>query len=131
MICNAEGYVGDIPMQQCIGFSPALTDLLTACPGFATEVVEFRECGKKPPLRKVRFHNASNDGLGSSISKLRNLATWLILPVVICLSQRLSHACVGITCIPVNCEWLGKSVIVYLIVQPTRITVVTLELIRA
>ena len=44
-------------------------------------------------------------------------ATWLILPVVICLSQRLSHACVGITCIPENCEWLGKSVIVYLIVQ--------------
>ena len=59
------------------------------------------------------------------------MATWLILPVVICLSQRLSHACVGITCIPVNCEWLGKSVIVYLIVHPTRITVVTLELIRA
>ena len=58
-------------------------------------------------------------------------ATWLILPVVICLSQRLSHACVGITCIPVNCEWLGKSVIVYLIVHPTRITVVILELIRA
>lgn len=26
-------------------------------------------------------------------------ATWLILPVVICLSQRLSHACLSITCL--------------------------------
>ena len=25
-------------------------------------------------------------------------ATWLILPVVICLSQRLSHACLSINC---------------------------------
>ena len=25
------------------------------------------------------------------------LATWLILPVVICLSQRLSHACLSIS----------------------------------
>ena len=44
-------------------------------------------------------------------------ATWLILPVVICLSQRLSHACVSINdFILWNCEWLIKSVIVYLIV---------------
>jgi hypothetical protein len=27
---------------------------------------------------------------------LEGIATWLILPVVICLSQRLSHACVSI-----------------------------------
>jgi hypothetical protein len=26
------------------------------------------------------------------------IATWLILPVVICLSQRLSHACLSINC---------------------------------
>ena len=32
--------------------------------------------------------------LGSGI--LEGIATWLILPVVICLSQRLSHACVSI-----------------------------------
>ena len=43
--------------------------------------------------------------------------TWLILPVVICLSQRLSHACLSINkSILWNCEWLIKSVIVYLIV---------------
>ena len=43
-------------------------------------------------------------------------STWLILPVVICLSQRLSHACLSITVILGNCEWLIKSVIVYLMV---------------
>jgi len=41
----------------------------------------------------------------------------LILPVVIRLSQRLSHACVSINnSILWNCEWLIISVIVYLIV---------------
>jgi len=55
----------------------------------------------------------------------------LILPVVICLSQRLSHACLSISVILWNCEWLIKSAIVYLVVFTTRITVVILELIRA
>ena len=44
------------------------------------------------------------------------VVTWLILPVVICLSQRLSDACLSITFILGNCEWLIKSVIVYLMV---------------
>jgi hypothetical protein len=49
--------------------------------------------------------------------RLLKIVTWLILPVVICLSQRLSHACLSINnSIPWNCEWLIKSVIVYLIV---------------
>ena len=30
---------------------------------------------------------------------LHKAATWLILPVVICLSQRLSHACISINCL--------------------------------
>ena len=60
------------------------------------------------------------------------IVTWLILPVVICLSQRLSHACLSINnFILWNCEWLIKSVIVYLIVLTTWITVVILELIHA
>ena len=46
-----------------------------------------------------------------------NIVTWLILPVVICLSQRLSHACLSINSIPWNCEWLIKTVIVYLIIE--------------
>ena len=46
-------------------------------------------------------------------------ATWLILPVVICLSQRLSHACPSTSLrTKRNCEWLIKSVMVPLIVTP-------------
>ena len=43
--------------------------------------------------------------------------TWLILPVVICLSQRLSHACLSINFfIQWNCVQLIISVIIYLMV---------------
>jgi hypothetical protein len=46
------------------------------------------------------------------------VVTWLILPVVICLSQRLSHACLSINKFVLwNCEWLIKSVIVYLMLN--------------
>ena len=45
------------------------------------------------------------------------ISTWLILPVVIRLSQRLSHACLSINNFVLwNCEWLIISVIVYSIV---------------
>ena len=44
-------------------------------------------------------------------------ATWLILPVVICLSQRLSHACLSISIIQRNCRRLIKTVMVYLMVH--------------
>ena len=46
-----------------------------------------------------------------------NVVIWLILPVVICLSQRLSHACVSISIIRRNCEWLIKTVMIYLIIE--------------
>eukprot|EP01139_Manchomonas_bermudensis_P023307 Amastigsp_a840993_13855.p3 type:complete len:107 gc:universal Amastigsp_a840993_13855:1-321(+) len=59
------------------------------------------------------------------------MGTWLILPVVICLSQRLSHACLSTAFVQRNCEWLIKSVIIYLIVSTTGITVVILELMPA
>ena len=36
------------------------------------------------------------DGLGLRALPFRKVVTWLILPVVICLSQRLSHACLSI-----------------------------------
>jgi hypothetical protein len=43
--------------------------------------------------------------------------TWLILPVVICLSQRLSHACLSINIFILwNCVQLIISVIIYLMV---------------
>jgi hypothetical protein len=47
---------------------------------------------------------------------LGKIATWLILPVVIRSSQRLSHACLSINLLLWNCERLIISVIVYLIV---------------
>ena len=47
---------------------------------------------------------------------LITITTWLILPVVIRLSQRLSHACLSINLILWSCERLIISVIVYLIV---------------
>ena len=45
------------------------------------------------------------------------IVIWLILPVVICLSQRLSHACLSINDVQWNCEWLIKTVIVYLVID--------------
>ena len=47
---------------------------------------------------------------------VNSIATWLILPVVVRSSQRLSHACLSMNIIQWNCEWLIISVIVYLIV---------------
>ena len=44
-------------------------------------------------------------------------ATWLILPVVICLSKRLSHACLSMSIIQRDCERLIKTVMVYLMVS--------------
>ena len=55
---------------------------------------------------------------------------WLILPVVIRSSQRLSHACVSVNILVWNCEWLIISVIVYLVKCTTWITVVILGLIH-
>ena len=64
--------------------------------------------------------------------RLASIATWLILPVVIRSSQRLSHACVSINKFLLwNCERLIISVIVYLIIFDYWITVVILELIHA
>ena len=59
------------------------------------------------------------------------IVIWLILPVVICLSQRLRHACLSISIIQRNCEWLIKTVIVYLTISLIWIPVVILELIHA
>lgn len=62
----------------------------------------------------------------------RTIVTWLILPVVICLSQRLSHACLSIS------NYTAKLRMAHYISYrlfdsafPTWITVVILELIHA
>ena len=69
-------------------------------------------------LESFCFEN-NNSNLVDSASSIR-------------LSQRLSHACLSINkSILWNCEWLIISVIVYLMVFATWITVVILELIHA
>ena len=83
-------------------------------------------------------YNICQTNSACTLAKLRlrveerlTIVIWLILPVVICLSQRLSHACLSISIIQRNCEWLIKTVIVYLVIKFTWITVVILELIHA
>ena len=70
-----------------------------------------------PKLKSVWLISPSEaDEVSKEIDSNR-IVTWLILPVVICLSQRLSHACLSINKFLLwNCEWLIKSVIVYLMV---------------
>ena len=53
----------------------------------------------------------------TSESENGKVETWLILPEVICLFQRLSHAALRILLIRGIWEWLIISGIIYLIVQ--------------
>ena len=50
---------------------------------------------------------ALRGGGGAPPGPAGTAATWLILPVVICLSQRLSHACLSINCL--YCETANGS----------------------
>ena len=85
-----------------------------------------------PNLTTLLCFSVGSHLLGDAVEKYcLRIVIWLILPVVICLSQRLSHACLSISVIQRNCEWLIKTVIVYLIIEFTWITVVILELIHA
>ena len=64
--------------------------------------------------------------------KANNFATWLILPVVICLSQRLSHACLSSSENKVKPRMAHYNSHCLLDLDyPTWITVVILELIHA
>ena len=67
----------------------------------------------------MRFCSVLLFVLGAKFSSwvVWRILTWLILPVVIRLSQRLSHACLSINNFVLwNCEWLIISVIVHSIV---------------
>ena len=52
--------------------------------------------GRSPFYERVAPWPREGPGGEARASRLR-IATWLILPVVICLSQRLSHACLSIS----------------------------------
>ena len=76
-----------------------------------------------PPLSAAFLSSAHYVSLlGPAVAKRSGFrtkkVTWLILPVVICLSQRLSHACLSINnFILWNCERLIISAIIYLMVS--------------
>jgi hypothetical protein len=71
-------------------------------------------------------------GGAGSRSLRRTTVIWLILPVVICLSQRLSHACPSISKYKVKLRMAHYiSYRLFDIAYPTWITVVILELIHA
>ena len=63
-------------------------------------------------LGSIAWRSITQGGVGNGLPcrRLRlasKAATWLILPVVICLSQRLSHACLSINCL--YCETANGS----------------------
>ena len=63
-------------------------------------------------LGSIAWRSITQGGAGNGLPcrRLRlasKAATWLILPVVICLSQRLSHACLSINCL--YCETANGS----------------------
>ena len=96
-------------------------------PEVAERIIQFFA---KPNYLALLLSRQSPSGDAVEEQGLR-IVIWVILPVVICLSQRLSLACLSISIIQRNCEWLIKTVIVYLIIEFTWITVVILELIHA
>ena len=79
--------------------------------------VKHSGCGARPDARAKEVAGSDRSMGEPGLRAGPHGATWLILPVVICLSQRLSHACLSMNCFILrNCEWLIKSVIVYLMV---------------
>ena len=57
-----------------------------------------KECNERLPAT-VRPRGGASSGIRGVLSSdgtHKSIVTWLILPVVICLSQRLSHACLSI-----------------------------------
>jgi hypothetical protein len=68
---------------------------------------------------------------GTAAIALVLIDTWLILPVVICLSQRLSHACLSTNRFKVKPRMAHYNSHSFLDLTSTWITVVILELIHA
>ena len=54
---------------------------------------------KKQTSISITLAREGRVGLSSPDARSERIDTWLILPVVICLSQRLSHACLSISVI--------------------------------
>lgn len=71
--------------------------------------------GPRGPRRSPRGGRAREEGRAGARggrTARHGQATWLILPVVICSAQRLSHACLGIRAPARNCERLITTVVI-------------------
>ena len=87
-----------------------------AVPATAGPLSHYYYYSPKPRAKPQATHTKWNSHCCTNNNN--TVGTWLILPVVICLSQRLSHACLSISLfIRRDCGWLIKSVIVYLMVS--------------
>lgn len=103
LVCKAD-YVTTLVCRQCLEkflFVCTVHGMLVCILGFG----KLREhCGALLPCSKQSMDANHCRGCGDilavrhcvhAITSIVKNATWLILPVVICLSQRLSHACVS------------------------------------
>lgn len=72
----------------------------------------WREMHKKKACVEGGVPSVLPPGHTASFLAVCPSATWLILPVVICSAQRLSHACLSIRALARNCERLITTVVI-------------------
>ena len=78
-----------------------------ACGAASLSYWESRCCARRSVARSVALRVVRFRSLDCARVRAARQATWLILPVVICLSQRLSHACLSIS--DLYCETANGS----------------------
>lgn len=91
------------------GSSPACVHRRRCCALFCSlevvgvpvgsSVVAVSTAPTRLPQTTPHTYNSAPQNDNSDGECVNKAATWLILPVVICLSQRLSHACLSISCV--------------------------------
>jgi hypothetical protein len=76
----------------------AVVNLCSLAPGLVAVEVTLSALGRGVSLLLSELFCPASCGVSSRASAPEGkIVTWLILPVVICLSQRLSHACLSIS----------------------------------
>ena len=93
--CEIEGQGGLIVDRETCLYAPGRkVDLRLWSHFIGSKVSSFEPVDELRPSENTR-EGASSAAL-RRFTAFRIVVTWLILPVVICLSQRLSHACLSI-----------------------------------
>ena len=106
-----------IPKKLCVP-SSLLSEIVGVASSLSFKLLETRLVALRSALCVGSVLNAGLQTLCCFEVGLYKKVTWLILPVVICLSQRLSHACLSTNIfVPWNCVQLIISVIIYLMVS--------------